>query len=92
MKLHSIVIQIQHNSLKVGLVIHVLHTVTYTHAAIQYALSNPAAGGPLSCRVQLQPQLNTLEPSNQGHRHTRNFQAGVWSQAGSKRRTVALHE
>jgi len=40
-------------------------------------VSNPAPEGPLSSRVQLQPQLNT--PDNQGNqgltRHTRNFQA-----------------
>jgi len=45
-------------------------------------MSNIATGGPLSCRVQLQPQLNTPGPANKGlTRHTRNVQAGVLRQA-----------
>jgi len=46
-------------------------------------VSIPAPEGPLSCRVQLKPQLNTPEAANQSlSRHTRIFQAGVeagWS-------------
>ncbi len=50
--------------------------IPYCYAAIQYIeqVPNPAPGGPLSCRVQLHPQLNTPEPANQDLiRHTRNF-------------------
>ncbi len=37
----------------------------------------------MSCRVKLQPELNTPELANQGlTRHTRNFKAGVSRQVG----------
>jgi len=55
------------------------------HNGVRPGVSNTAPGGPVSCRVQLQPQLNTPEPANQGRtRHTRNFQAGVLRQVGAK--------
>jgi len=45
----------------------------YTVYALEQ-VPNPAPGGPLSCRVQLRPQLNTPEPANQDLiRHTKNF-------------------
>ncbi len=48
-------------------------------------VSNPVPGGPMSCRVQLQPKSSTPESSNQGlTRHTRNFQEGVLRKGGAK--------
>ncbi len=49
---------------------YIVHTST--------AVSNPAPGEPVSCRVWLQPQFNTPKQVNQSlTRHIRNFQASV---------------
>ncbi len=64
----------------------------FRYGAPKAGVSNPAPGGLVSCRVQLQPRLNTPEPAYQGlTRHTRNLQAGVLKKVGAKLcRTPAL--
>ncbi len=43
-----------------------------TNCLLKSGVSKPVAGGPLFCRVQLQPKLNTVEPANQGLIQHRN--------------------
>ncbi len=60
----------------VTIILHILKC----YKCFSTGVSNPAHGGPLSCRVE-----HTPEAANQGlTRHTRNLKEGVFRKVGAK--------